>query len=427
MPKILIVDDDRDLRQFLAEVLESDGFEVREAEDGPAALARVNEEPPALVILDISMPGLDGLTVLSRMRTVVPRLPIVMVTSSVAVRTAVHAMHLGADDYLTKPFDSAELVLRVRRVLDRQELFEEVETLRGRLAHAESFAVLAAASPAMQAVTRQLAQVADSPLTVLVEGETGTGKELVARAIHRESRRRNGPFSAVDCGAMSDTLVESELFGYERGAFTGADRRKEGRFQLAAGGTVFLDEIANLPAVLQPKLLRALQERQVWPLGARAPVALDVRVVAASNVPLSGEVSAGRFRQDLYYRLSEFVITLPPLRSRPEDVLPLATRFLDEATVELKRPARVFDDGAKAMLLEHSWPGNVRELRNVVRRAVLLGPDVIAPEHLDPGASPGDGSSRNSEACALSRIRQSRCIRPPPCGSSAASPASARR
>jgi len=217
---------------------------------------------------------------------------------------------------------------------------------------------------------------------VLIQGETGTGKELVARAIHQQSARRQNPFVALDCGAMPETLIESELFGYEKGAFTGADRRKEGHFHLADGGTLFLDEIANLPLTTQSKLLRVLQERQVQPLGGKHPVPVNVRIIAACNLPLEAEIQAGRFRRDLYYRLNEFTITLPPLRERRHDILSLAKRFMEEAGMELKRPARGLSEEAAQILLRHSWPGNARELRNVIRRAVLLSSGFIQTEHL---------------------------------------------
>jgi len=233
----------------------------------------------------------------------------------------------------------------------------------------------------MEQVVQQIKQVADSPLTILVDGETGTGKELVARAIHQLSARGKKPFVAVDCGAIPDTLIESELFGYEKGAFTGAHQRKVGHFELAEGGSLFLDEIVNLPLPTQTKLLRALQERQVQRLGSKHPVRVDVRIIAASNVPLAREVLAGRFRQDVYYRLNEFVISLPPLRDR-DDILHLANEFLAEASMELGRPCREISEAAAQILLHHSWPGNVRELRNVIRRAILVASDVIEPEHL---------------------------------------------
>jgi two-component system nitrogen regulation response regulator GlnG len=239
----------------------------------------------------------------------------------------------------------------------------------------------------MEKVVQHIKQVAGSPLTILVEGETGTGKDLVARAIHELSPRQGKPFIAVDCGAIPDTLIESELFGYERGAFTGAHQRKDGWFQLAEGGSLFLDEVVNLPTSTQSKLLRALQEREVQPLGSQHSVRVDVRIIAASNVPLEREVREGRFRQDVYYRLNEFVITLPPLRER-DDILRLATEFVAEASMELGRPLRRISEAAVEVLVHHSWPGNVRQLRNVIRRAVLLSSDLIEPGHLSFDGGP---------------------------------------
>jgi DNA-binding NtrC family response regulator len=270
------------------------------------------------------------------------------------------------------------------RLHDRRQTHAVIES---------TWSLLRRSNGPMQRVLHQIEQVADTPLTVLVQGETGTGKELVARAIHELSARSEKPFVAVDCGAIPDTLIESELFGYERGAFTGAHERKEGQFQLAAGGTLFLDEIVNLPLPTQAKLLRALQQRQVQPLGSKKAVPVAVRIIAASNVPLEQEVRLGRFRADVYYRLNEFVITLPLLRER-DDIIQLANAFLTEASTELDRPCRRISERAGQVLGRHHWPGNVRELRNVIRRASLLASDVIEPEHLsllpvDP--SPGNG------------------------------------
>jgi two-component system nitrogen regulation response regulator GlnG len=237
-------------------------------------------------------------------------------------------------------------------------------------------------SPAIAQVIRQVGQVAESSFTVLVQGETGTGKELVARAIHQQSPRRQAPFVAVDCGAIPETLVESELFGHERGAFTGAQTKREGHFQLAKGGTLFLDEIGNIPVATQAKLLRALEQREVQPLGSARPVAVDVRIIAATNAELEEGVKSGRFRADLFYRLGEFTITLPPLRTRREDIDHLAQRFLDEVSMELRRPVRRIAEEAMQALLRHDWPGNVRELKNVIRKAALVATDEVTVEHL---------------------------------------------
>ena len=302
-----------------------------------------------------------------------------------------------------KPIDRDYLVVSLRRSIQKRELsynvmkqqlalerhLNDLEArvdartgeLREKKKVMESPLWLIGPSRQMEKVVQQIKQVADSPLTVLIEGETGTGKELVARAIHQLSARREKPFVAVDCGAIPDTLVESELFGYEKGAFTGAHQRKVGQFQLAEGGTLFLDEMVNLPLPTQTKLLRGLQERHVQPLGGKWPVPVNVRIISASNVALEREVRAGRFRQDVYYRLNEFKITLPPLRER-DDILHLANEFLLEGGLELGRPCRKIAEAAAQVLLRYRWPGNVRELRNVIRRAILLASDVIEPEHL---------------------------------------------
>jgi len=333
----------------------------------------------------------------------------------------VGALRGGACDFIHKPIDRDYLITALRRAMETREatrrvkeqqltlehhlntldvvVEERAHRLRGRKAVIESpLSWLIGSSGQMEKVVQQIKQVADSPLTVLVEGETGTGKELVARAIHHLSARREEPFVAVDCGAIPDTLIESELFGYEKGAFTGAHQRKEGQFQLAGGGTLFLDEVVNLPLPTQAKLLRALQVRQVQPLGGTQPVAVGVRFIAASNVPLEGEVRAGRFRQDVYYRLNEFAITLPPLRER-DNILHLANAFLAEASGELGRPCRKISEAAAQVLLRYPWPGNVRELRNVIRRASLLAAGVIEPEHLSvlPIDPAGRATARQSE------------------------------
>jgi two-component system nitrogen regulation response regulator GlnG len=408
MAKALVVDDEADVREAVVALLAAEGLETVEAEDGESALDLVQRERPDIVLLDLGLPGLDGMAVLRRARVVDPDLTVVMLTGVSDVRVAVEAMQLGAVDYLTKPFMALDLRLRVRRALERRSLLAEIDTLKSELAHGRSLAALMGTSRPIQEVIHRVRQVAGSDFTVLIQGETGTGKELVARAIHHESRRRDKPFIALDCGAIPDTLIESELFGYEKGAFTGADRRKDGHFQLADGGTLFLDEVANLPLPVQGKLLRALQERTVWPLGARTPAVVDVRIIAACNVSLEGETRSGAFRRDLYYRLNEFEITLPPLRVRRDDIMPLATRFLEEACVELKRTACGFSDEAGCRLLDHDWPGNVRELRNVVRRAVLVSGDLVTPADLGALGSDGGVTAAGSTELPLGTLKAAR-------------------
>ena len=381
-PTVLVVDDDDDARAALATILAAEGFHAVTAADGETALDRVVSEQPAVVLLDRIMPGLDGIETLRRLKAIAPEVPAIIVTGYGDTSSAVQAMKLGAYDYLTKPLQIDQILIAVRRAAERRELGAEVEGLRSQLDEDRSLRALMGPSREVENILRQIRQVADSDFTILIQGETGTGKELVARAIHQLSFRRTRPFVALDCGGIPETLIESELFGYEKGAFTGASQRKDGYFQLAEGGSLFFDEITNLPLTIQVKLLRVLQERQVRPLGGRGTVPVNVRVLAAYNVRLVDEILAGRFRQDLYYRLNEFVVIVPPLRARPHDIPYLAKRFLTEASMELRRPVVDIHDEALDVLVRYPWPGNVRELRNIIRRAGVLASGLIRPEHL---------------------------------------------
>jgi DNA-binding NtrC family response regulator len=369
--KLLAVDDDEINCRLVRAIAGPEGFDVIAAHDGPSGLERATSERPDLVILDLHLPGMDGIDVLEKLRASFPSLPVVMLTGHADLKTAVRATQLGAFDYLTKPVDHEELVLVIRRALEARELRDEVEDLRRRVGSGGGLEAQMGPSASIREVIDQVRVVASSDFTVLVLGETGTGKEVVAQAIHRQSERRSKPFVAVDCGAIPDTLLESELFGHEKGAFTGAERRKEGRFQLAEGGTFFLDEVGNLSLPLQAKLLRVLESRQVQSVGSSKARTMDVRFVAATNHDLQARVNEGRFRADLYFRLAQYSIKLPALRDRPSDVPFLVARFLEEATVELRRPVREIAATAMKTLQRHAWPGNVRELRNVVRQAVL--------------------------------------------------------
>jgi len=391
--KILVVDDEAEIRSLLGAVLQSKGYEVVTAEDGAAALQQVQREHPGVILMDLSMPRMSGMDALPEIKRLDPDIPVVICTAHADLATAVRAMKLGAYDYLTKPFDVELLALTVGRAVERSQLRLRIDELK-RQGQGTSLAERMGASAAIAQVIQQVAQVAESNFTVLVQGETGTGKELIARAIHQQSRRRQASFVAVDCGAIPETLVESELFGHERGAFTGAQTKREGHFQLAKGGTLFLDEIGNVPLATQAKLLRALEQREVHPLGGARAVAVDARIIAATNAELEEGVKAGRFRADLYYRLTEFTITLPPLRSRREDITHLAQRFLDEVSMELRRPVRRVSEEAMAALLRHDWPGNVRELRNVIRKAALLAADVVTAEHIPTLSASMSGSTR---------------------------------
>ncbi|MEX2223742.1 MAG: sigma-54 dependent transcriptional regulator [Candidatus Rokuibacteriota bacterium] len=381
MTKILVVDDEAEIRSLLTAVLENKGFEVVTAEDGAAALQQIERERPAVILMDLSMPRMSGMDALPEIKRLDADVPVIICTAHTDLATAVRAMKLGAYDYLTKPFDVELLALTMQRAVERNQLRSRIDELK-RQGQGTSLVERMGGSSAIAQVIQQVSQVAESNFTVLVQGETGTGKELVARAIHQQSARQQAPFVAVDCGAIPETLVESELFGHERGAFTGAQSKREGHFQVAKGGTLFLDEIGNVPVATQAKLLRALEQREVHPLGSPRAVAVDARIIAATNAELEEGVKAGRFRADLYYRLGEFTITLPPLRSRREDITHLAQRFLDEVSMELRRPVRRIADEAMQALLRHDWPGNVRELKNVIRKAALVAADVVTPAHL---------------------------------------------
>jgi DNA-binding NtrC family response regulator len=405
-PSVLIVDDDSDLLEALPETLRlrMSGVTVDTADSAAVALDWIAARDYDAIVTDIKMPGMDGLALLAEIRGCRPDTPTLMITGHGEHDLVVRALRGGAFDFIQKPIDRDYFVASLHRAIQAHEQSRRGRgqqlTVERRLYELEaiveertrklretnnvtesSLKWLAEPSGSIERIIQQINQVASSPLTVLVEGETGTGKELVARTIHELSARREKPFVAVDCGAMPDTLIESELFGYEKGAFTGALQRKPGQFQLAEGGTLFLDEVVNLPLHAQAKLLRALQERQVQPLGGKQPLRVDVRIIAASNIPVEQEVRAGKFRQDVYYRLNEFRITLPPLRER-DDILYLANEFLQEARRDLDRPCRNISEAAAQVLMRYHWPGNVRELRNVIRRAILLAADVIETEHL---------------------------------------------
>jgi len=381
-PVILIVDDEEDMRWLLSNILRAEGFAVEQAADGQKTLEYLRGKLPDLILLDLKMPGMDGLEVLRYIKEQNLPTPVIMLTAHGDIPSSVKAMKLGAYDFLTKPFDNNQLVFTIRRALEHYLLQKEVSTLREQIRDRNSLFFLMGTSRKIQQLSYQVDQVAKTNFTVIIEGETGTGKELMAHFIHSRSLRREGPFVPVDCSAIPDTLIESELFGYERGAFTGAVQSKPGLFEVARGGTLFLDEVANIPHNIQKKLLRVLQERQFYHLGGSRPIEADVRIIAASNVSLEEEVRKGNLRRDLYHRLNEFTIYLPPLRERREDILFLAKKFLDETSYELGKKLHGFSPEAVEALLNYDWKGNVRELRNVIRRAVLLSPDIIHPHHL---------------------------------------------
>jgi DNA-binding NtrC family response regulator len=365
------VDDDPAGCRLIAAIFGTEGFRVTSAHTGRSGIDAALAQSPDMVLLDLGLPDMSGLQVLEELSARVPQLPIAMLTADRDIRTAVRATRLGACDYLTKPIDHEEVIAVVRRALETSALRAEVEDLRRQLGDGGSLVSSMGPSAQVRDLVEQVATVAVSRFTVLLLGETGTGKELVAQAIHRASERRSEPFVALDCGAIPETLLESELFGHEKGSFTGADRKRQGRFQLAEGGTLFLDEVGNLPQSLQAKLLRVLESQQVVSVGGAKATSLDVRFIAATNDDLPARVSDGRFRADLYFRLAQYTLKLPPLRERPGDIPYLASRFVSEASIELRRPVMEISEDALELLRRQPWPGNVRELRNVVRQAVL--------------------------------------------------------
>ena len=381
--RVLLVDDEPRVRASLRTVLEPT-YEILEAADAAEGLKSFKHDAPDLVLLDVILPGTDGLAALQTMRTENRAVPVIMLTGTKSVKTAVDAMKLGAADYLSKPFDVEELQIVIERTLGKQELEQEVRQLRAQVVQRYAFHNLIGKSPAMQEIYAKIEQVADSRTTVLVTGESGTGKELVAKAIHYNSARRERPFVALNCAALPETLIESELFGHEKGSFTDATARRVGQFELAHTGTLFLDEIGDLSPATQAKLLRVLQEREFTRVGGVQSIKVDVRIVAATNKNLDEMVRKNQFREDLYYRINVIALYLPPLRERGEDIALLAKHFLAKRIEEEKRPPQEFTKSSLELISHYPWPGNVREMENIIEQAFIWskGSDVITPEHL---------------------------------------------
>jgi len=386
MVKILIVEDNKDMQFLLSNILKGAGYETLVAGDGKKAFKETKRWSPDLVLLDIRLPDMDGMAVLEVIKKLNFDLIIIMLTAYGDIKEAVHAMKLGAFEYITKPFDNDELLITIKRSLQTQYLSREVQSLRRQLGEktaSDLIAELTGESQRMKQILKQIDMVSSTNMTVVIQGESGTGKELIAKLIHRKSERCDKAFVAIDCGAIPESLVESELFGYEKGAFTGADSLKEGKFEQANGGTLFLDEVTNLPDSAQAKLLRILQEKKLQHLGGKRDIKVDVRIIAASNVDLQDVLKVGTFRSDLFHRLNEFPVVLPALRERKADIPFLANRFLEEAKKEFNKDIKDFSPELMEILLDYHWPGNVRELKNTVRRAALMSnSDVIMPEHL---------------------------------------------
>jgi DNA-binding NtrC family response regulator len=383
--RVLIVDDDRAMCQLLTDLLREDGYEVDVVYDGASAIEKYQASPFDVTITDLMMPKMKGVELVARLREIDGGAVVLLITAFGTIESAVEAMRAGAFHYVTKPFHNDEILIQVKRALEQKNLRDELKRLRTEVDARNRFQSIVGQSEAMQRVFEVIAQVSDLPANVLIEGESGTGKELIARAIHFNSSRATGPFVAVNCAAIPETLLESELFGYVRGAFTDARKDRRGLFQEASGGILFLDEISEIPLILQAKLLRILEDKEVRPLGANQSEKVDARVVSASNRNLDQLVRDGKFRQDLYYRLNVIRIELPALRQRTEDVPLLVDHFIRKFAEGAKHKVEGIQAEAMAALKSHDWPGNIRELEHTIERAVLLGKgSMIGLEDLPP-------------------------------------------
>ena len=390
--RILVVDDDEGLLRLLTMRLSAMGFDVTTCMTGEEALAVAKREVFDLALTDLRLPDLDGLSVLEELRLIHPDLPVLLLTAHGSIPNAVEAMQKGAFGYLTKPFDDKELKTTLEKALAQQRMSREIQRLKLLVKELYGLENVAARSPKMQALLEQVARVAESDATICISGETGTGKEVIARVIHCNSKRARGPFIAINCGAIPESLFESELFGHVKGAFTSAQSSKRGLFQMAEGGTLFLYEIGEIPLNLQVKLLRAIQEREVMAVGAERPTKVNVRIITSTNKDLSAAVRAGAFREDLYYRIQVFPITVPPLRERRDDIPLLAQHFLQQSARRMHKEIRGFLPAAMQKLMLYSWPGNVRELENVIEKVVVLtNQDMITPDLLPTSTESTEG------------------------------------
>jgi DNA-binding NtrC family response regulator len=383
MPRILVVDDEKAMRESLNDWLKEDGYQVGLAESGNKAVDMARKDPWEVILLDLKMPGMDGLETLKKLKEVRPDAEILMMTAYATVDTAVQAMKEGAFDYLVKPFDPDEVEMLIQKIVAHKDLVLENILLRKKLEETYQFDEIIGKSDVMQEVFDLITRVAPTDSTVLITGESGTGKELIARAIHGNSNRCYMPFIAVSCGALPDSLLESELFGYEKGAFTGAEHTKKGRFEMAHKGTLFLDEIGDISLKTQVDLLRALQQKEVQRLGGEDVIEVDVRIIAATNRDLSRAIRESRFREDLYYRLNVIALKVPPLRERKEDIPLLADAFVRKYCLEMNKEETGIGPSALKLLMNYDWPGNVRELENIIERALVIGKDnEILPDDL---------------------------------------------
>lgn len=380
---ILIVDDEIDLCQSLSELLEEEEkYKVSIANSGKEVLVKIKEKIPDLVLLDIKMPEMNGIETLEKVKAIDKDILVIMLTAYQTVDSAVKSMKLGAYDYITKPFEFEKLKISIKRALRTRDLSREVISLRHQLRDKFSFKNIIGRSDKIKEVLYKIEKVGPTNAIVLIRGESGTGKELVAKTIHQYSSRKNKPFIAVDCAGLPETLIESELFGHTKGAFTGAIAKKIGKFELAQNGTLFIDEIGNLSVNIQVKLLRVLQEREINRIGEKYPIKIDTRIIIAANTDLEKAVKRGAFREDLYYRVNVFSINLPSLRERKEDIPLLASYFLNQFNPILRKNVRSISKRSMQLLIDYSWPGNVRELQNLIQQAIIMAEDTILPEHL---------------------------------------------
>ena len=413
--KVLIIDDEDDLRSILNDVLSGEGFSVSEASNGAAGLESFRNDPPHAILLDLNMPQMNGIDTLTAIKLINPMVPIIILTAHGDIPTAVEVMRLGAYDFTTKPPDFDRLLLLIKRAVEHYQLELDVESANNTLEL--SLESLLGKSSAMKKVIELIGYAAQTDFSVIIQGETGTGKTFVAEALHNLSKRNSKPFVRVDIGLIPDSLIESELFGYRKGSFTNASGSKIGFFEAANSGTIFIDEIENMSHAIQSKLLNVIERKEVYPIGSTSPTYIDIRIIAATNKDIRRSITEKDFREDLFYRLGEFIITIPPLRERNEDIPFFAKKFLLEACSELKKQTRGISEDALSFLADYSWPGNLRELKNVIRRAVLFsGADNIEQKTLESlireKFSPSDSicTSLKSEIRELEKKRISEAV-----------------
>ncbi|MDH5680943.1 MAG: sigma-54 dependent transcriptional regulator [Spirochaetota bacterium] len=381
MKKVLIIDDEKIIRDSYIKILKAYGFKPVESNNVKQALELFTSDRPSAVILDLKMPDADGVDVLQDLKKIDHSVPVIIVSAYGSIPTAVEAMKLGAYDFIPKPPDFDKLVVALQRAIENLDLKKQVEQLDSQLG--TSLEWLMGKSDQIKKIIEQVNQIAQSDFSVILQGETGTGKTYIANIIHNLSKRANKPFVKVDIGAIPETLVESELFGHEKGSFTGADKRKKGLFEMASEGTLFIDELENMSSLIQSKLLTAVEDKQFYTVGGTTPINCDVRIITATNISIKKSVADGDFREDLLYRLGEFMITIPPLRERVEDIAFLAHKFFLEANADLSKHIKGLSESSLNILMSYEWRGNIRELKTVIRKAVLFADEEIRPEHID--------------------------------------------